>query len=864
MSGADTETGTGSVGDTARTLPIYNHADELLAAVKNHQVVIVEGPTGSGKTTQLPRLLYAHGVTDKMIGVTQPRRIAAVSVAARIAQEEEVVLGEDVGYAIRFDDKTSRATKVKVMTDGILLQEARGDEHFSRYGVLIIDEAHERSLNIDFILGLLHEAVTWRHDLRVIVSSATIRPAEFQAFFGDVCPVVPLVSIDARPYPVDVDYAPVDSDYGDDIAEAAAEEILHIHQSGEDGHVLCFMPGEGMIHKTMDAVLAGRPGPNIKLLPLFGRLERKEQERVFDEFEGKRKVIVSTNIAETSITVDNVRFVVDSGLAKIPRMAVGSNIVALEEEGISKASADQRAGRAGRTAPGRAIRMYSRKSYNHRPDFTDEEILRLELSAVMLRLIDLGISDVEKFPFPTKPGTRKLRAALEKLERLAAIDGRRKLTDIGKRMVPFPLTPPLARMVVEAADRYPDVLDEVLIVGAWMSAKSPWLYPAGEEDEARRAQQAMANSFGDALTAVDTFRKYMRSQDRKAFAKRFYLDRNTMAFIAKAHGQLSDIAKHVLVDNKEIGRGGVPDDIIKCLAAGFADNILRADGRVYTNGSGARVTIHPSSSLFRSPHRYILATEIVVSHRTYGRNCSAIKSAWLPEIAPNLARQWRVRSSRGKRKKDHYVEPESVPSEISLGGVDLPVTLRGGQARVELLLEDVATLRDVGLSGVPAHAATFKARIAGAKRQAFAEGLPLGLLMGLLPYMPLPQPDQAVGREIVEGALLEIERNAHAIERGLDDVLRPSLPQRGKKPGWVMMVANGGGAYWFEVNRRFGDALGQTVHALDDLLEALPDDDGMRERVETLQAELTEKLDQVDDVATTYRDRYEKKKGGRR
>lgn len=848
------------MSDGALTLPIYRHADQIIEAVSKHQVCVIEGPTGSGKTTQLPRLLRSRGITDGVIGVTQPRRIAAVSVARRIAEEEHTRLGEEVGYSIRFDDKTSAATNIKLMTDGILLQEARTDEHFSRYGVLIIDEAHERSLNIDFTLGLLHEAISWRHDLRVIISSATINPEHFQRFFSDVCPKVPLVSIDARPYPVDIDYAPVGSDHPADVSAAAADEILSIHRSGEEGHILCFMPGEGLIRKTIDAINDGRPGDNMVILPLYGRLERSDQESVFDEFEGKRKVIVSTNIAETSITIDGVRFVVDSGLAKIPRVATGSNIVALMEEGISKASADQRAGRAGRTAPGRTIRLYTKKNYDKRPDYTEEEILRLDLSAVMLRLIDIGISDVESFPFPTPPGDKKLRAAISTLTRMGAIDSQRILTRIGKRMVPFPLTPSLARMVVEAADRHSDVLDEVMICAAWMSAKSPWMYPAGEENEARRAQQAMANSYGDALTAVDTFRRYIAAHNAKSFCKKFYLDSNTMAFIAKAHGQLSDIARTVFRDGDELGRGGNPDGVLKSLAVGFADNILRSDGRVFENRDGERISVHPSSALFRSPHRFIVAAEIVVSHRVYGRHCSAIRGQWLEEVNPDLARQWGLRSARGKKKSDHHVDRNAVPSTVALAGVQLPVEVRGGTARVEIQLEDVPAISKLGLNGVPSHAGTFKARIAIAGRVALAEGMPLALAVGMLPYMTLPSPGEPVGRLIVEGALLEIERNAHAIERGLEDLLKPSLPSRGRKPGWVMFVANGGGAYWFEVNRRFGDAVGQTVNALEDLREGLPAEDGMAEMVEELLAQWSEALDAVDATAAEYKQKYGKRK----
>jgi len=452
---------------TAGLLPVYAHETELLAALHRHQVVVVQGPTGCGKTTQIPQILMRSGMFGGVIGVTQPRRIAAVSVAWRIAEEQDVQIGAEVGYTIRFDDMSSSHSRIVVMTDGILLQEVRKDPDLSRYGVILIDEAHERSLNIDFCLGLLHGIVARRPELRVLISSATLDPERFVEFFRDGVGEVPVVQIRAEPHPVEVIWRPLIGQDPDELADAMAREVATIHRGGHPGHILAFLSGEDAIRRTSAAIASQRLGKDLAVLPLYGALTREDQERVFEPFAGRRKVVLATNIAETSITIDDIRHVLDSGLAKVPRVSFKTGIMLLREEGISRASADQRKGRAGRTAPGRCVRFYSQDSYRQRPPFTDEEILRLDLSETVLRLIDLGVRDFEDFAFPTPPPLARLRGALDALLAMGAIDRERRLTHVGERMVPFPLSPQLARMVVEAAEQAPDVVDEVLVVAAF-------------------------------------------------------------------------------------------------------------------------------------------------------------------------------------------------------------------------------------------------------------------------------------------------------------------------------------------------------------------------------------------------------------
>lgn len=826
-----------SAGDQALELPVWRHEQELIDALRDHQVVIVEGPTGSGKTTQLPRLLLRAGLTDKVIGVTQPRRIAAVSVAWRIAEELGVELGKEVGYTIRFEDVTDpETTRVKVMTDGILLQEARTDRTLSAYDVIMIDEAHERSLNIDFALGLLHQIITNRPDLRVIVSSATLSPETFQRFFADVAGEVPLVSIDARPYPVDIQYRPAESSFWKDLVWAAAQEVVRIHRSGEPGHMLVFHSGEAAIKQCIELIYREPGTKDLEVLPLYGRLRREEQELVFKEFDGRRKVICATNIAETSITVPGVRFVLDTGVAKVPRVQASSGIVALREEPISKASCDQRAGRAGRTGPGVCVRLYPEFSYRERPEFTDEEILRLDLTETALRLIDLGVKDIEDFPFPTPPPLKRVQAGIENLLAMRAIDADRNLTPVGERMVPFPLAPPLARMIVEAAERYPDVVDEVLIVGAFMSARSPYLFPAGEEKQARAAQDALASPMGDAVTDVTTFTAYQDARDKRTFCRRYYLDAHIMGFIAKAHDQLADIARWQGI---EVKGGGSPADLIRAFAAAFAQNVMMAHGRQYEGPGQDAIHLHPSSSLYSDPPRFVVAGDLIISGRTYAHRVSRLEAAWVREINPQAADRWNIRLK--SKKKREAVPPEELPAVLRLGErdpVECAVRARRGAPRVEIRLEDVPRLVAQLPVRLPNKEARWEAKLVDeqstgkkGKPTSWGAGTPLGALLELLPELPLPAPGEVPVSDLPEGALLDLERNLHTIERYLDRVLLPMKPTRSRRPGWAMLAANGGGAYWFEVIPNYPDAVDSTVYALGDLQDRLPPGDPFAEQV---------------------------------
>lgn len=820
-----------------KSLPIYAHEEEIVEAVRNHRVVVVEGETGSGKTTQLPRILLKADLAGGQIGITQPRRIAAVSVARRIAQEEGVTLGEEIGYAIRFDDKTSRRTLVKIMTDGILLQEVRSDSLFEHYGVVMVDEAHERSLNIDLTLGLLYQALKKNPDLRVIISSATLKPEEFQAYFKGAVGDVPAISVSGRAYPVDIDYRPQKDCHWSEVPFNIARQVVQLHRREETGHILCFLTGQGMIERSVTAIQDMRPGRNLVVLPLYGRLTREEQEQVFEEFGDKRKVILSTNIAETSITIPNVRYVIDSGLAKVPRYHPRTGITTLREEWISRASAAQRAGRAGRTAPGSVIRLYDQRDHDEQAEFTEEEIRRSDLSEVVLRLIDLGVTEVESFEFPTRPPAYQLRAAIRSLQVMGAIDDRRQLTAVGQRMVPFPLSPPLARMVVEAAENHGDVMSEVLIVAAFLSSRPPYLFPLGDEIAARRAHGDLAHPSGDAMTAVGTFRAWEAARDRKSYCERNFLDPDVMAFVRKTHNQLGEIVEKL---GCHLGSSDNPEAVVRCLATGFAERLLTRQGRSFETLAGERAGIHPSSAIHRTGARLIVAAELVESHRVWARQCSVVRTEWLADINPEAAKQWRIGGRRRNKKKRSALT--ELPKEISIAGVTLDVKRRGKKPVVEIRPDQVEALRSAKLEHVPPEMRRWPTRVK-LPQGTLGSGCNLATIIGHLPHMPLPAAEEQLERNVMEGVILDAEANWATLQPLLPKVLTAMFPGSGKRPGWFSLVANGLGEFWFEVIHDFSAAAQSTSLSLTELSGCLGANEEHRGLVMDVQSRVDETLE---------------------
>ena len=636
------------------SLPVYSHKAEILKALDENQVIIVESPTGSGKTTQLPLILREAGY-DKygIIGITQPRRIATLSVCEFIKRQ----IGDDnayCGYTMRFADTTTNETRIKIMTDGILLQEVKADPTLSRYSVIMVDEAHERSLNIDFILGLLKNIIKDREDLKVIISSATINTETFSRFFFDA----PIISISGKPYPVEVRYDAIvlskesEEEYFDHITAL----VKDAHEREDGGDVLIFLPGEAEIKNCLSALYTSPISEKLQIYPLFGRLSKEEQERVFTPTEeGKTKVVVATNIAETSITIDGIRTVIDSGLAKINIYNQRNFTSSLLPIPISRASADQRKGRAGRTASGLCIRLYNEDSYEKRAQFSEEEILHSDLAEVVLRMSELGIYDAENFPFITAPKKSALKSAEETLITIGAIEDNHHLTHIGEMMIKFPLVPRLSRVIVEAILNYPEVISNVLIAVSFLSTKSPYVLPPGEEVAARDVHQSMQDPvYGDFVAMLTLYNRYIKlnRKERERFTKSHFLDIETMEEVIHIKEQLEEL---VSKEGVPITNGGTIKGYFLALASGLRQYVCKkVDRWSYKSTAADQILIHPGSTYFKRLPEYILAGEIVKTSKMYARTCSPLKPEWLKELDPSILenlKKTKIERDRDEEKK---------------------------------------------------------------------------------------------------------------------------------------------------------------------------------------------------------------------
>ena len=605
-------------------LAINQYKDQIVETVKNNPVVVIEAPTGSGKTTQIPQILFNAGLNEQgRIGVTQPRRIAAFAVSNRIAYEMDVELGRLVGYKMRFDDMTSIHTQIKIMTDGILLEELRSDPGLLKYSIIMVDEAHERSLNIDFILGLLKEILKHRKDFKVVVSSATINAKLFSRFFNNA----PIISVKTKPYPVGIEYLPLEKK---DNPELLQQKIIDIIASLEErevkGDVLIFLPGEQSIKDCCERIRVLNVNNNFSMviLPLYARLSHEDQKRVFDEFLNKRKIVIATNIAETSITIDGIVHVIDPGYSKLNYYNPRTFTAFLESKPISKASCDQRMGRAGRTAPGVVYRLYSQGDYINRDEYTKEEIYRTDLSEVVLRMGDLGISHYSEFDFISPPKKGAILSAIETLVFIGALNDNQRLTDIGKKMVDFPLEPRLSRILVESVLKYPKVANNVLIILSFLSAKSPFLYPHGEEIESRQAQKKFAVKGGDFFSWINLFNQYKKAKDKEKFCKTNYIDERTINEIINIHSQLKDMLKD---RNYSIKDKFDYNNIIRSICTGLKQYICKKDIKkrnTYYSVTEKDIRIHPGSFLFGQTPEWIIGGEIVNTGRTYIRTASPI------------------------------------------------------------------------------------------------------------------------------------------------------------------------------------------------------------------------------------------------
>ena len=641
-------------------LPVYEQKARILESLERHQVIVVESPTGSGKTTQLPVILHEAGYTQTgMIGVTQPRRIAALSVSEFIAHQLKVSLGDTVGYKMRFEDHTSPSTKIKIMTDGILLQELKLDPWLSKYSVIMVDEAHERSLNIDFILGLLKRILQERHDFKVIISSATINTDMFSMYFNE-CPVI---KIDAMTYPVTLIFDPpaITASTETLAAETALLDKItvivgRILSEGRPGAILVFLPGERAIKNCIERLSHESWFRKLYPLPLYGRLSKEEQERVFKSPPfGKKKIVIATNIAETSITINDIAAVIDSGLSKLNFYNPFTYTSSLDEAPVSKASCNQRRGRAGRTQEGVCYRLYTRKDFETRVMYTTEEIYRTDLSAVVMRMAELGIYDFADFDFISPPGKKGIIGAVDTLNMLGALESDNSLSKIGQMMCLFPLSPRQSRMIVEAVLYYPESIEDVLIAAGFLSARSPFLFPDGHELEARKAHAAFRDPLGDFVSFLKVYRQYMQAENQKKFCDRFYLDERIMAEIANIKEQLELIVSDMGVP---ILSGGKPADYLTAVARGMIQFVCAAQGRdVYRSLTTEKISIHPGSCMYKEHQPFIVAGEIVRTSRMYAMSVSPLSKDIVALVAPALldkkaAQQVRAKAGTAEGRAD--------------------------------------------------------------------------------------------------------------------------------------------------------------------------------------------------------------------
>lgn len=645
-------------------LPVSQKKDDIAEAIRDHQVVIVAGETGSGKTTQIPKICMELGRGVRgMIGHTQPRRIAARTVAERVADELDTPLGEAVGWKVRFTDQVGADTFVKLMTDGILLAEIQTDRELRAYDTIIIDEAHERSLNIDFLLGYLAQLLPKRPDLKVVITSATIDPERFSRHFGDA----PIVEVSGRTYPVEVRYRPLLEEEGDDSDRdqitAITDAVEELQAEGK-GDILVFLSGEREIRDTADA-LNKKNYRFTEVLPLYARLSHAEQHRVFQQHTGRR-IVLATNVAETSLTVPGIKYVIDPGTARISRYSHRTKVQRLPIEAISQASANQRKGRCGRTSDGICIRLYSEDDFLSRPEFTDAEILRTNLASVILQMTAAGLGDIEKFPFIDPPDHRNIRDGVQLLQELGALDPaqkdpKKRLTPQGRKLSQLPVDPRLARMVLEADKN--GCVREVMVIAAALSIQDPRERPADKQTQADQQHARFKDETSDFLAFLNLWR-YVREQQKtlgssafRRMCKREYLNYLRIREWQDIYSQLRTVAKqmglslneddapeqhvHISLLSGLLSHIGMKDvkESKDSRSAKDGDAKQRGGRNEYIGARNAKFAIFPGSALFKKPPRFIMSAELVETSRLWARVNAKIEPEWVEPLAQHLLKR---------------------------------------------------------------------------------------------------------------------------------------------------------------------------------------------------------------------------------
>ncbi len=626
-------------------LPVSQHKDEIAAAIRDHQVVVVAGETGSGKTTQIPKICLELGRGIRgIIGHTQPRRLAARTVAERIAEELDSPLGGPVGWKVRFTDQVSDDTLIKLMTDGILLAEIQSDPLLRQYDTLIIDEAHERSLNIDFVLGYLKQLLPRRPDLKVIITSATIDPERFSRHFDGA----PVIEVSGRTYPVEIRYRPYGVDVADDRdqIQAICDAVAELRSEGP-GDILVFLSGEREIRDSRDA-LGALELPNTEILPLYARLSAADQHRVFQPRRARR-IVLATNVAETSLTVPGIRYVIDPGTARISRYSRRFKVQRLPIEPISQASATQRAGRCGRTTDGICIRLYSAEDFGSRPEFTDPEIVRTHLASVILQMAALNLGDVAAFGFIDPPDRRQISDGVALLHELGALEepSTVRLTRIGRTLARLPLDPRLARMVVAA--HHNGCLREVLVIVAALSIQDPRERPVDAEAAADAQHARFIDKSSDFLaylnlwSHLDEQQRALSSNQFRKLCKTEFLHYLRVREWQDLHGQLRRVTRDLGMTPgvTEHGAPADPQHVHVALLAGLLSRIglLDPETREYLGARDARFAVHPGSALFRKPPRWVMAAELVETSRLWGRIAARIEPQWVEPLAGHLVKR---------------------------------------------------------------------------------------------------------------------------------------------------------------------------------------------------------------------------------
>ena len=832
-----------------KSLPVYEQKQRILDTLKTNQVIIVQSPTGSGKTTQIPVILHEAGYSDNgIIAVTQPRRIAALSVSEFISKQLGTSYPGLVGYKMRFEDKTDLTTRIKIMTDGILLQEMKLDPMMKKYSVIMVDEAHERSLNIDFVLGLLKRILKIRPDLKIIVSSATMNAEKFSTYF-DGCPIV---TIDTITYPVTVIYDPptIPASTNTLTAEEAllskiSNTIDRILYNRTEGDILIFLPGEKAIKDCINKLYRTPYSRKIQIIPLYGRLPKEEQEKVFDPAPfGRKKVIISTNIAETSVTIDGITSVIDSGLAKLNFYSPRTYTSSLIETPVSKASCNQRRGRAGRTQPGTCYRLYPRKDYDTRESYTIEEIFRTDLSEVVLRMAELGITDFETFDFISQPPKEAIRGAVETLRMLKAINPDNTLSSIGNLMVLFPLPPRVSRIIVESILKYPEVMEEVLIASAFLSTHSPFVLPQGEEMDARRAHHTFRDIQGDFVSYVKLYRIYQQQKSREQFCKKNYLDEKVMAEIENIVLQLSDI---VSAQQIPITGGGPMDDYLCCIASGMIQFVCVREGREnFRTLTADHISIHPGSNMFRTDPMYIVAGEIVRTSRMFAMSVSPLTKGMLAKIDPSLEKELNIlKKSKEKSRslssgfeyeakgsfKEEYEkadikkskEKDKPTNEIKIGSSVFSVKKVKGKQLVILPLSQllVCAKENDFSSNNELHIklSTLKGKVTVKNGFEMLNGEKLELIFKIANILNLiPIEEKKFDRKLNININEEqgIDKLCKAMEYALNVAVAKA---KSKEMGFIAAFTDNNGNYWFKVSRGFSTALSETLSTLETLID---------------------------------------------